>query len=187
MPDDAELILVERARQGDPLAVEDLVRRTARLLFAHLFLETGDLARAEDLLQKTWLLAHRALHQLKNGQLLRPWLLSIARNVLTDDIRKRGRQKRAAPPRVAAEAMLEHPSTAPSPDEEAVQAEERDQVLDALRALPEEYRVPITLRYIAGADCASIGVQLGLTNGSLRGLLHRGLKMLRERLASPTR
>jgi len=40
----------------------------------------------------------------------------------------------------------------------------------------------LTLRYITGADAETIGEQLGLTNGALRGLLHRGLKMLRDRL-----
>jgi DNA-directed RNA polymerase specialized sigma24 family protein len=42
--------------------------------------------------------------------------------------------------------------------------------------------MPLTLRYLTGAGYDAIGEQLGLTNGSLRGLLHRGLKMLRERL-----
>jgi len=51
-----------------------------------------------------------------------------------------------------------------------------------LRSLPEEYRLPITLRYIAGADYETISTQLGLTNGSLRGLLHRGLNLLRNKL-----
>ena len=47
---------------------------------------------------------------------------------------------------------------------------------------PEEYRMPLTLRYLAGADYDTIQMQMGLTNGSLRGLLHRGLKLLREEL-----
>jgi RNA polymerase sigma-70 factor (ECF subfamily) len=55
-------------------------------------------------------------------------------------------------------------------------------VLAVLRSLPEDYRLPLTLRYIVGADAGEIGTQLGLTNGALRGLLHRGLKMLRDRL-----
>ncbi len=55
-------------------------------------------------------------------------------------------------------------------------------MLAVLRSLPEEYRQPLTLRYIAGADYEAIETQLGLSNGSLRGLLHRGLKMLRTRL-----
>jgi RNA polymerase sigma-70 factor, ECF subfamily len=55
-------------------------------------------------------------------------------------------------------------------------------VLTALRSLPVEHREPLALRYLAGADYETISAQLGLTNGSLRGLLHRGLKMLKERL-----
>ena len=43
----------------------------------------------------------------------------------------------------------------------------------------------IALRYLAGADRDAIGRQLALSNGSLRGLLQRGLKMLRERLDVP--
>ena len=58
----------------------------------------------------------------------------------------------------------------------------REKVLVALRSLPDEYRLPLALRYLAGADYDTIGEQLGLTNGSLRGLLHRGLKLLRDRL-----
>jgi DNA-directed RNA polymerase specialized sigma24 family protein len=55
-------------------------------------------------------------------------------------------------------------------------------VLAILRSLPEEYRLPLTLRYIGGADYETIQMQLGLSNGALRGLLHRGLKLLRGRL-----
>ena len=56
---------------------------------------------------------------------------------------------------------------------------DRDSIL---RSLPEEYRLPLTLRYIGGADYETICTQLGLTNGSLRGLLHRGLQLLRAKL-----
>ena len=58
----------------------------------------------------------------------------------------------------------------------------REQVLAVLRSLPEEYRLPLTLRYIGGADYDTICTQLGLSNGSLRGLLQRGLKLLRTQL-----
>ena len=44
------------------------------------------------------------------------------------------------------------------------------------------WRLPLTMRYITGADYDTICMQLGLSNGSLRGLLHRGLKLLREKL-----
>jgi RNA polymerase sigma-70 factor (ECF subfamily) len=179
--------LVRRAQCGDRTAFEELVRRTSRLVFARLYLDTGDAHLAEDLLQETLLRAYHALDRLQNPATLRAWLLTIAQNVMTDAMRREGRRKRTAPlPRLGGDALTGVAGRGPSPQEQAQQAEERQQVLAVLRSLPEEYRAPLTLRYIAGADYEAIETQLGLTNGSLRGLLHRGLKMLRHRLGEDT-
>jgi len=173
--------LVSRARSGDRSAFEELVRRTSRLLFARLYLNTGCPNKAEDLLQETFLLAFRSLHQLKNPAGFRHWLLALARNVGVDHARKATRLKRLAP--VTADIPLGAiPATGPSPDEAALRDELRQQVLAVLRTLPEEYRLPITLRYIVGVDCDDIGEHLGLTNSAVRSLLYRGLKVLRDRL-----
>lgn len=174
--------LVLKAQHGDRAAFEEIVRRTSRLVFARLYLETGDTHRAEDLLQETMLLAYRSLRLLNQPGKLRPWLLTIAQNVLIDAARREARQKRAAPPRAGPNALAVVAGNHPSPAEELERAEERGRVLAVLRSLPDEYRLPLTLRYIAGADYETIEIQLGLSNGSLRGLLHRGLKMLRSRL-----
>jgi RNA polymerase sigma-70 factor (ECF subfamily) len=174
--------LVGKARRGDRGAFEEIVRRTSRLVFARLYLETGDNHRAEDLLQETWLRAFRALGELQNARNLRPWLLSIAHHALTDAIRGEQAKKRAPAAQAEPATLAHHPDPKPLPAEEAERAEQRGRVLAALRSLPEEYRLPLTLRYISGADYESIEIQLGLSNGALRGLLHRGLKMLRARL-----
>jgi RNA polymerase sigma-70 factor, ECF subfamily len=179
---DTDERLVLRAQRGNRAAFEELVRRTSRLVYAHLYLETGDAHLAEDLLQETLLRAYGALGRLNHPGTLRSWLLTIAQNVLTDAARRETRQKRAAPTRAGPEALASVPGRTPSPDEEAARSEERAQVLSVLRSLPDEYRQPLTLRYIAGADYEAIETQLGLSNGALRGLLHRGLKMLRARL-----
>lgn len=178
---DSDAALVVRARNGDRAAFEELVRRTSRLVFARLYLDTARADRAEDLLQETFLLAYRALPRLAEPGGFRAWLLSIAQNVLIDDARRAQRLKRAVPAAADVPLWLV-PATGPSPPESALREETRGRVLAVLRSLPEEYRLPLTLRYIAGADYGEIGEQLGLTNGSLRGLLHRGLKLLRERL-----
>jgi RNA polymerase sigma-70 factor (ECF subfamily) len=176
-----EVALVRRAREGDRAAFEELVRRTSRLVYARLYLDTGDPHLAEDLLQETLLRDFRSMHTLWDAADFRPWLLTIAHHVLTDSARRDARQKRAEPPRSDTPLSLVA-STNESPAEEIQREETRQKVLAVLRSLPEEYRLPLTLRYVAGADYETIGTQLGLTNGSLRGLLHRGLKMLRERM-----
>jgi RNA polymerase sigma-70 factor (ECF subfamily) len=179
---DSEEALVRNARRGDRSAFEELVRRTSRLVFARLYLETGDVHRAEDLLQETLLTAFRSLSKLAEPRAFRGWLLTIAQNVLTDAVRRDLRQKRAGPPSAGPAALVHVADKSPPPDEQLVRRELRAQVLAVLRSLPEEYRLPLTLRYLTGADYETIQMQMGVTNGSLRGLLHRGLKLLQERL-----
>jgi RNA polymerase sigma-70 factor (ECF subfamily) len=181
MTADSDEALVRSARAGDRAAFEELVRRTSRLVFARLFLETGDAHRAEDLLQETWLRAYRNLAKLEQPADFRAWLLRIAQNVVIDAARRESRLKRAAPAsrKNLLESLADH---MPLPGDELERTELRERLLEVLRSLPEEYRLPLTLRYISGADYETISTQLGLTNGSLRGLLHRGLKLLRARL-----
>jgi RNA polymerase sigma-70 factor (ECF subfamily) len=174
--------LVRKAQAGNRIAFEEIVRRTSRLVFARLYLETGDRHWAEDLLQETWLHAYRSLGRLNDPASLRPWLLAIAHNVVADAARQQSRQKRAAPPAAKPHVLAEVPCRQPSPDQDAERADMHDRILAVLRSLPEEYRLPLTLRYITGADYETIETQLGLSNGALRGILHRGLKLLRSRL-----
>jgi RNA polymerase sigma-70 factor (ECF subfamily) len=178
---ETEAALAVRAQNGDRAAFEELVRRSSRLVFTRLYVETGCVHQAEDLLQETLLRAYRSLDRLEDPAAFRPWLLTITHNVLIDAARRDARKKRGS--RSASETRLaEAAATEPSPDEAAHQEEARQRVLAALRSLPEEYRMPLALRYLTGADYDAIGEQLGLTNGSLRGFLHHGLKMLRDRL-----
>jgi RNA polymerase sigma-70 factor (ECF subfamily) len=175
---DTDEALVRRAQAGDRPGLEELVRRTSRLVFARLYLETGDTQRAEDLLQETFLVAFRSIGQLAEPKGFRSWLFTIAQNVAIDAGRRQSRLKRTVPPRTD----VATPDAAPSPVEELERQEARGRVLSILRSMPEEYRLPLMLRYLGGADYGTIGMQLGLSNGSLRGLLHRGLELLRGEL-----
>jgi RNA polymerase sigma-70 factor (ECF subfamily) len=179
---DSEITLVRKARDGDRPAFEELVRRTSRLVFARLYLETGDRQRSEDLLQETLLVAYRRLRSLDDAKNFRAWLLTIAQNLAVDAMRFDQRKKRAILGRENPAVLANVPGNSPGPEQEMEREETRAEVLAVLRSLPEEYRLPLTLRYIGGADYESICWQLGLTNGSLRGLLHRGMKLLRTEL-----
>src|SRR5436190_4560881 len=90
-----EEALVRSAQRGDRAAFEELVRRTSRLVFARLYLETGDPHQAEDLLQDTLLTAFRSLGQVTEPAKFRGWLLRIAQNTAIDAARRDSRQKRA--------------------------------------------------------------------------------------------
>src|SRR5262245_34988741 len=173
---DSDETLVRQAQRGERAAFEELVRRSSKLVFARLYLETGDTHQAEDLLQETLLTAYRSLNQLAEPAKFRAWLLRIAHNAVIDAARHDQRKKRTpdAP---------HNARSAERPADAVEQEETRQRVLAVLRSLPEEYRLPLTLRYLAGADYETIQMQMGLTNGSLRGLLHRGLKLLRAEMS----
>jgi RNA polymerase sigma-70 factor (ECF subfamily) len=149
---DAEEALVRKAQSGERSAFEELVLRTSRLLFARLYLEVGDTHRAEDLLQETLLTAYRSLSKLSEPRAFRSWILTIAQNTLTDALRRESRQKRAGSTRADPAALAHVEDKAPPPDEQLIRGELRAQVLAVLRSLPEEYRLPLTLRYLTGTD-----------------------------------
>ena len=181
---DATLVLQSQA--GDRAAFEQLVRRTARLLFSRLYLEIGDAHQAEDLVQETFLIAWRSIGQVTEPAGFRTWLFSVAHSALVDATRRDARKKRGAGgSNAGAEALGALADPGASPPQAAESHEQRQRVLRVLRSMPEEYRLPLTLRYLGGADYDTIGRQLGLSNGSLRGLLSRGMAKLREKMNAP--
>src|SRR5471032_2988212 len=122
MPD-SENTLVRYAQRGDRPAFYELVRRTSRLVYARLYLDTGDAHAAEDLLQETLLTAYKTLGQLTDPDKFRAWLLRIAQNAMIDAARHNSRQKRT-PDLAAKPKECEEP-----PDVLAEKEEMRQKVL----------------------------------------------------------
>ena len=179
---DDDRTLVLRSQRGDRAAFETLVRRAARLVFSRIYLETGDVHRTEDLVQETFLTAWRSIHHVTDPAGFRSWLLQVAHTTVIDAARRDSRKKRAGGKREDPDVLRLRPAPGPPPPEVAGNEEAKQKVLAVLRGLPEDYRRPLMLRYFAGADYESIGRELGLTNGSLRGLLSRGMSLLRHEL-----
>ena len=159
--------LVRRAKDNDAEAFGKLYERYAAfvhgILLAHV---PPDDAR--DLLHDVFLDAWRSVASLKHGEAFSTWLASIARN------RTRMHWRNAR-------KMLPLSPDLPSPDRATAEVSE---ALAILRGLPETYREPLVLRFVEGLSGPEIAERLGLTNGSVRVYLHRGLEMLRERLGA---
>lgn len=167
-----ELALVRRAQAGDPAAFEDLIRAHARLVWASVYGWVKDPAWTEDLVQDTFLRAWEALKDLRQPEAFRGWLLTVARRLAWRQAELAGRTDLmpAVPDRAA-------PVNAADPEEA------REEVQKALARLPERYRVPVTLHFLNGMDYGAIGKLTGIANGSLRGLVARGVAKLRAELA----
>jgi len=120
----------------------------------------------DDLLQDIFLHALRKLHTLRNPTAFGPWIAMIARNRAMDF-------HRAARDTVEVE---EHTAITKPLNRTA------SEVLDLVRQLPEAYRETLVLRFVEGMTGPEIATRTGLTPASVRVNLHRGVKLLRERM-----
>jgi RNA polymerase sigma-70 factor (ECF subfamily) len=156
------------ARSGDRAAFSRLHERFAPMVHAVLLSRLSP-ADADDLTQEVFLIAMRRLSDLRDAGALGGWLAAIARNLALSQARSRSRAV-PMPESVAAEA----PDTRLNP--EAAEA------LAAIRALPEAYRETLLMRLVEGLTGPQIAARTGMTHGSVRVNLHRGMALLRERL-----
>jgi RNA polymerase sigma-70 factor (ECF subfamily) len=183
--------LVAKAQRGDRVAFERLVQTTARLVYAHVVTAVRDRHKAEDLTQEAFLAAWKALPALRaeNGGAIIGWLLTLARSKVLDAAKAGARIKRGGggggEAAVAARIVPaeEVADGRPLPGESAELRESRERAIAVLEELPEDYRRVLAMRYLAGADYETIRGALGLSDGALRGLLTRGMALMRERMS----
>jgi len=164
-PDVAGLVLA--ARGGDHAAFQEIYRSYARMVHGVL-LARVPYAAVEDLMQEVFLQAYRQLPRLRDPGAIGGWLAAIARNASRDFFRRS---------RETAELSDEH--AAPGNPDAAAEAAG---VLRLIRGLPEAYRETLLLRLVEGMSGEEISRRTGLSPGSVRVNLHRGMKLLRERL-----
>lgn len=158
--------LVAAACAGDDGAFAELYRAHLRMVHGVLLARVPR-TDVDDLVQDVFLSAWRHIGSLRERAAFPGWLASIARNLATDHLRQR-------PP--VTEPLPDH-LAAPGGDAGMARA-----ALDAIRALPEAYRETLVLRLVEGMTGPEIAVRTGLTEGSVRVNLHRGMKLLRARL-----
>jgi RNA polymerase sigma-70 factor (ECF subfamily) len=166
--DEAKALLAQTIRAvtgGDRDAFARLYAGYVRMVHAILL---GRIPRrdVDDLVQDVFISAYTRLRELRDPAAFGGWLATIARNRATDYLRQTREQ-------------AELPAELPGGDaiEDKTMA-----VLDVIRKLPEAYRETLLMRLVEGMSGAEISERSGLTPASVRVNLHRGIKLLRERL-----
>ena len=162
---EVDAALVGAARVGNHGAFAELHGRWARTIHGVL-LASVPRQDVDDLVQDVFLQAFRNIESLRDDLAFGGWLLRIARNRAADY------HRRATP----TEAIRDDVA---APDGSLRQARE---ALDAIRSLPAAYRETLVLRLVEGMTGPEIAERTGLTPDSVRVNLHRGFKLLREKL-----
>lgn len=150
---------------------------------------------ASDIVQQTLLDAHQKQAQFRGGTEAEwmAWLKQILANNLADAVRGLARAKRDVSRERSLDEQLGDSFTRvdgwlaaaqSSPSQQAVRSEELIRLADALTAMPEAQREAIVLHHLQGLALAEVATQLDKTPAAVAGLLHRGLKRLRELLSA---
>jgi RNA polymerase sigma-70 factor (ECF subfamily) len=161
---EGDAIWVAAARRGDRGAFSRLYERYGPVVHGALVARVPP-DEARDLVQDVFVIALRRLDSLRADESVGGWLLAIARARAAD-------YWRATKPR----GELPEASASDPPRVEAAQ------VFAALRDLPDAYREVLAMRLVEGLSGPEIAARTGLQPGSVRVNLHRGLKLLREKL-----
>lgn len=176
----------EPALSKEGFAEEALPWLDAVYRFA-LRLTEGDLDGAEDLVQETFLRAHRSWHLYERGTNVKSWLFTICRNAyLHEAQRARSRRERPAADldarveALSAAAAFERAS--PSPDRELFEGLIDDEAIAAIDALPKEFREVLVLSDLGDLEYAEIGTVLGIPLGTVKSRLFRARRLLQDRL-----
>jgi RNA polymerase sigma-70 factor, ECF subfamily len=148
---------------------------------------------ASGLVQQTLLEAFKADAQLAhaNDHQKAAWLKRALANNLNDEVRRLTTNRRDVGRERSLEAALDEsmsrlelllPAGDGTPSQEAVRAERLLQLSQALSELPENQRQAIELHHLRGLPLVEVATEMNLTKPAVAGLLHRGLKKLRELL-----
>jgi RNA polymerase sigma-70 factor (ECF subfamily) len=175
--------VIARAQGHDAEALGEIYRRYARRVFGLCRYMLDSREGAEDATSDVFLKLQRSIESYDGSTPFPRWLLRVAGNQCIDVLRrrKRGRQLFVE---VEDEARVpEAPGSEPSPLGAVISAEERERVRDGIARLPENYRVPLVLRYYSELSYDEIAQQLGLQKNYVAALIFRAKRELRQKLA----
>ena len=170
---DAELI--DRVLAGDPGAERELYDAHVDRVFRLVYRMAGDLDRAQDWVQETFIRAFRKLGEFRGESALSTWLCSIAISVSLNGLRKVKRLRER-------EVALDHAGPVGFAPREA-DPDLKARLAQAIDDLPDGYRAVFVMHDVEGFTHEEIGQALGVQSGTSKAQLFRARAKLREALA----
>ena len=171
---------LKEAQMGSRVAFGQVYEQFSRRVFGLCRKMLGSRAAAEDATSEVFERARRALNQYDRDRPFDRWILTIASRHCLNHLRRERTEARLfgdEPLDVAADAASSSPLVA------CENREQRRAVLRTIDALPENYRVPLVLRYYGDLSYDEIADHLGTTRNNVAVLLHRGKRELRRSIS----
>jgi RNA polymerase sigma-70 factor (ECF subfamily) len=145
---------------------------------------TGDASQAEDLVQDTMLKAYRSWKQYRPGTNAKGWLLTILRNTFINDYRRRKHEPIAMDLETVEPYALDRSMQEVDPEGSFFAQIVDDKVIEAIDALPDEFREVLVLSDVEGMRYAEIAETLQIPVGTVKSRLFRARRLLQAELYS---
>jgi RNA polymerase sigma-70 factor (ECF subfamily) len=159
--------VVRACRQGDKAAYAVLVRKHYRHVFALCLGVLGDVHDAEDMAQEAMLRGMLKIRKLSRGEHFEAWILQIAKNLSIDFLRKQKRLK---------------PLAVEQPAKPLRRANENHDLQQAIRQLPQELRLPLTMYYFDQRSAKTIAQKLNISHSGACQRIRAARKQLHHLL-----
>ena len=181
--------LIDAHRQGDPAAFGELVRRYGDNLLGYLIRMSGNREQGEDLFQETFKRVHEKAHTFRGPQ-FKGWLFKIATRVALDGMRQGKRTKTVSlnqqfdcdnpnSEQLGSVALADNSS---NPSEQALKAEQTEQVRQAIGSLPSKQRATLVMAYYQQLSYPEVAEVLGCSVGTVKTQMFRALRTLADKL-----
>jgi len=162
-----DIIAARDAQAGSRAAFRKLYDGYGPMVHA-ILLARAPATDVDDLVQEVFVVAWRRMGELRDAAAFGSWVASIARHRAVDAHRRR------RPTEPLTEQHFRTPTLATA---------DALAILQVIRKLPDAYREPLVMRFVQGMTGPEIAMRTGMTAGSVRVNLHRGVQLLRTRLA----
>jgi RNA polymerase sigma-70 factor (ECF subfamily) len=174
--------VIERAKGHDAEALGEIYSLYVRRVFGLCRYMLDSRESAEDATSEVFLKLKRSIESYDGSIPFPRWLLRVTGNQCIDVLRGRKRGQTVIVEVEEGVGAIESASLEPSPLGAVLSMEERAQVRDAIARLPENYRVPLVLRYYGELSYDQIAEQLGLQRNYVASLIFRAKQELRRKL-----
>ena len=177
-----DVALIRRCQAGDRRAFAELVEQYQQLVFNLLYRIAPPGVDVDDLAQDAWLKVYHSLPQLQKPEVFRSWLHRIAVNTFHDKLRQKGRYDVSIDESFGGdeggELHLDLPDLGPLPEDRLLDGEWQEHLDQAIRQLPEPFRLAIVMREVQQMSYEEIADALSINLGTVKSRIARA----RERL-----
>ena len=175
-----EIILIDRARDGDIAAYEDLISRYQQKLFNIACYFCGNTSLAEDICQEVFIKVFKSIGQYKGKSSFSTWLYQIAKNTFLNEKKKIQRKRENQ----ESESGIEEPATTASFTDDLEKKELQSAVGQAIEKLSPKLKLILVLCDIQGLSYEEAAQAAGTSAGTVASRLSRARQELKEILPS---